>query len=322
MSNEAAGTSDRFDVTLVGEFNVDLLLYGLPEELPVERELLADRARMVLGGSPAITAHNLAALGNRVGFISLAAKDAFAALCTRELDAAGVNLSRTVEAADGVGTGLTVMLQHEHVRRMLTYPGTTTQLRFDDLDLDYLKSSRHFHLSSYFLQMSLKDDVPRLFSCLKEAGLTISLDTNDDPHEQWEPSITEALRNTDVLLPNEKEACKLARTANLEDAIVWILEYVPLVVVKRGADGAIACTREHRYAVPAMKINAIDAVGAGDSFNAGFLHGYLRGWPVEHCLRYGNLAGAYSTTAIGGVAAFQNRGAMHEFFAEGSLQVK
>jgi sugar/nucleoside kinase (ribokinase family) len=311
----------KFDVTLAGEFNLDLLLYGLPEELPVERELLADRAEMVLGGSPAITAHNLAALGNRVGFISLAAKDAFAALCMRELEMAGVDLSRTLHVADGTGTGLTVLLQHEHVRRMLTYPGTTTRLCFDDLDLEYLMSSQHFHLSSYFLQTSLKEDVARLFSFLKEAGLTISLDTNDDPNESWDLS-TDVLRHTDLLLPNEQEACRLAHAANLDDAIEWILQFVPLVVVKRGAEGAIACTREHRYVAPARKLPVIDAVGAGDSFNAGFLHGYVRGWPIERCLRYGNLAGAYSTTAIGGVAAFQDRKAMQEFLAEHSLQVK
>jgi hypothetical protein len=52
----------RFDVTLVGENNIDLLLYGLPDDLPPERELLADRMAMLLGGSPAITAKNLAVL--------------------------------------------------------------------------------------------------------------------------------------------------------------------------------------------------------------------------------------------------------------------
>jgi len=312
----------RFDVTLAGEFNLDLLLYGLPEELPVERELLAERAAMVLGGSPAITAHNLAALGNRVGFISLAAKDAFAAQCIQELEAVGVDLSRTVTATDGAASGLTVLLQHAQRRRMLTYPGTTTQLRFNHLDLDYLTSAQHFHLSSYFLQTSLKIDVPRLFALLKEAGLTISLDTNDDPYESWDSSITEVLSHTDVLLPNEQEACKLAHATNLDDAIAWILQYVPLVVVKRGAVGAIACTRQNRIAASAVPMQVTDAVGAGDSFNAGFLHGYLRGWSIEQCLHYGNLAGAYSTTAIGGVAAFQDRKAMQQFLADHSLQVK
>jgi sugar/nucleoside kinase (ribokinase family) len=58
----------RFDITIAGELNLDLILYGLPDELPPERELLADRMMLTLGGSSAILAHNLAALGSRVGF--------------------------------------------------------------------------------------------------------------------------------------------------------------------------------------------------------------------------------------------------------------
>jgi sugar/nucleoside kinase (ribokinase family) len=312
----------KFDVTFAGEFNLDLLLYGLPQELPVERELLADRAAMVLGGSPAIAAHNLAALGSRVGFVSTIAKDAFASICRREMEAIGVDLSHSVAAQDGIGTGVTVLLQHDAVRRMLTYPGTTTGLHFDDLDLDYLASARHFHLSSYFLQAALKPDVPRLFALLKEAGLTISLDTNDDPTGIWDRSITDALRHVDVFLPNEHEACHLAQVSRLDEAVDWLLQFVPLIVVKRGREGAIACTRDQRLVVPSVKVETIDAVGAGDSFNAGFLHGLLQGWPVEECLHHGNLAGAYSTTAIGGVAAFQNRAVMQQFFAAHTLQVK
>ena len=65
----------RFDVTIAGELNLDLILYGLPEQLPPERELLADRMMLTLGSSSAIVAHNLAALGSRVGFQSLIGND-------------------------------------------------------------------------------------------------------------------------------------------------------------------------------------------------------------------------------------------------------
>lgn len=55
----------QFDATMAGEITMDLLLYGLPEELPVERELVADHMALTLGGSAAITEHNLAVLGSR-----------------------------------------------------------------------------------------------------------------------------------------------------------------------------------------------------------------------------------------------------------------
>lgn len=67
----------RFDVTIAREVNLDLILYGVPEESPRERELLADRMMLTLGGSSAILAHDLAALGSRVGFQSRIGDDNF-----------------------------------------------------------------------------------------------------------------------------------------------------------------------------------------------------------------------------------------------------
>jgi sugar/nucleoside kinase (ribokinase family) len=311
----------KFDVTLAGEFNLDLLMYGLPQDIPVEREVLADRAATTLGGSPAITAHNLASLGTSVGFATRAAKDALASICQRTMEAAGVDLSYVASAEEGSGTGVTVLLQHHSVRRMLTYPGNTAHLQFNDLDLEYLTSARHFHLSSYFLQTALKPDVPRLFKLLKGAGMTISLDTNDDPSGSWDRSIVDVLRYVDVLLPNEREACQLAHASSFDQAVNWILQFVPHVVVKQGIKGASAFTRESRYFVPAVKTQAVDAVGAGDSFNAGFLHGYVQGWPFEQCLEYGNLTGAWSTTAMGGVAAFEDRHATQQFLTSHALHI-
>ena len=305
----------RFDITLAGESNLDLLLYGLPEALPLERELLADRMALTLGGSPAITAHNLAVLGSTVGFVTSSADDSFASACLRDLSAAGIDLSRVVPSPAGVGTGVTIMLQHQASRRSFTYPGSIGALSYEDLDLDYLKSARHFHLSSFFLQRRLMQDVPRLFAELKAAGLTISLDTNDDPSGRWTGPIDEALRYVDILMPNEREACSLAGESSVDAAAARLAELVPLLIVKRGSRGAAAFCGRERLDVEGLPVVTVDAVGAGDSFNAGFLHGYIHGWPLERCLRMGNLCGAFSTTGAGGISAFQSRPAMEEFFA-------
>jgi len=70
----SANSSDMnqkpFDIIIVGETNLDLILHGLPEDMPVERELLANGFDVTLGGSSSILAHNLALLGTRVGFVS------------------------------------------------------------------------------------------------------------------------------------------------------------------------------------------------------------------------------------------------------------
>jgi sugar/nucleoside kinase (ribokinase family) len=298
--------SRRFDVTLVGDTNLDLLLYGLPEELPCEDELLANEMAVRVGGSGAITAHNLAALGNKVGFITTIPDDEFGRLTQAELHRAGVDLSSSVPLRDAP-TGVTVHLQHRALRHMFTYAGATFQLTFDHLDIGYLSDSRHFHMSSYYLQRALTARIPELFAKIKAAGLTISLDPNDDPAHTWDRSILEALRSVDVLLPNEREACLIAGETNAERAVEALREMVPLLIIKRGAKGASAFTRHDEWHAPAEQVKIVDAVGAGDSFNAGFLHGWIRGWGIEQSLAFGNQAGAISTSMSGGTAAFCNR---------------
>lgn len=305
-----------FDITLVGEANLDLLLYGLPEDLTVEREWIANRMAMMLGGSPAITAHNLAAMGSRVGFITPMAGDLFAEMCLRSLRDAGVDLSRAVHVKDDLDTGVSILLQHDHSRRMLTYPGATGTLRFEDIDLDYLARSRHFHFSSYFLQERLRPDASRLLAWCKQAGLTTSLDTNDDPSGEWHASTLDLLRHVDIFMPNEREACRITGQSNAEEAIRMLAARVPLLVVKKGKRGALARRGSERWEAQGVEVCVVDAVGAGDSFNAGFLHGFLRELPVEKCLEFGNLAGAFSTTAVGGIEAFRNRDAWQAFTAE------
>ncbi|MBB5345466.1 carbohydrate kinase family protein [Tunturibacter empetritectus] len=303
----------QFDITLAGEITMDLLMYGLPEELSVEREFLATSMALTLGGSSAITAHNLAILGSRIGFIPQLGADPFTDLCLQPLLRAGVDLSRAVAPKAEIGTGLTVLLQHEHSRRALTYSGTISGLRYEDLDLAYLASGRHFHLSSFFLQRGLRDDVPKLLATMRQAGLTTSLDTNDDPENSWEGPIAETLAHLDILMPNEREACRLANESNLEDAIDKLSEMIPMLVIKRGAAGALVSHRGLRYEAPGHITGVVDVIGAGDSFNAGFLHAFVHGAGVRDCLALGNACGAYSTTAIGGTQAFSVPHRMQRF---------
>ena len=305
----------RFDVTLVGEANLDLLLYGLPAELPADRELVAEGMALTLGGSPAITAHNLASLGCKTGLITAVSDDQFGTRCLRDLGTAGVDLTRMARKEDNRGTGVSVLLQHRDSRRTLTYPGNTVDLCWADLDLDYLASARHFHLSSYFLQTGLREDVPKLFAYLKQAGLTISVDPNDDPLGLWDNSFFLVLKYIDVLMPNQREACEMMRDSNAERAIARLSDLVPVLVVKRGTRGATAIEQGRRFEAEAIAVTPIDAIGAGDSFNAGFLREWLRGSPLDQCLRFGNLAGAFSTTAAGGVEAFRNRARLDEFLS-------
>jgi sugar/nucleoside kinase (ribokinase family) len=304
----------RFDVTVAGELNLDLILYGLPDELPPERELLTDRMMLTLGSSSAIVAHNLAALGSRVGFQSRIGDDSLGQIALERLSESGVDTGGVVKVSGTTKTGLSVILQRQDWRNILTYAGTIVELTLRDLDFKFLTDSRHFHLSSFYLQKGLSPQIPELFKKIKEAGLTISLDTNDDPEDRWEGSLMEALRYVDVFLPNEREAMKVARTEDLDTAVAKLAEIVPIVVVKRGQEGSIAQRGKEKIKSPAVRVDFVDPVGAGDSFDAGFLHQFVRGADLHTCLASGNRAGAFSTTRPGGTEAFRDREYRKKFF--------
>jgi sugar/nucleoside kinase (ribokinase family) len=307
----------RPEVCVVGEINPDLILYGLPKELKPEQETLVEGFRLTLGSSSAIFAHNLAVLGTHVGMVSKIGDDAFGKMAAGWLEAGGVDVAH-VSIARTTGTGLSVILAHPHERFILTYPGTMFELSYADLDFDYIFSARHLHLSSFFLHRALRPRIPELFRCAKEKGLTTSLDTNDDPEDSWGNDLQQVLKFVDIFFPNEREAKKIAQTEELRQAIAKLSQIVPLVVVKLGPQGALARKGSQEWRVTKLQVDAIDVVGAGDSFDAGFIHLYLKGADIDECLKFANIAGAFSTTREGGTEAFRNREEVTHFFREQS----
>jgi sugar/nucleoside kinase (ribokinase family) len=302
------------DVCVVGEINPDLILYGLPKQLKPEEETLVDRFRLTLGSSSAILSHNLSVLGTRVGLVSKIGSDALGKMSMDWLASAGVDLSHVLCASNGTATGLSVILNQPEHRFILTYPGTMFELTFADLDLDFIFSARHFHVSSYFLHRALRPRIAELFRLAKTRGLSTSLDTNDDPEGKWADDLLEVLPFVDILFPNEREAKKIARIDDLNRAIEKLSETCKFVVVKLGADGALARKGHEEWRRNGMRVESKDPVGAGDSFDAGFIHRFLQGAPPQECLEYGDIAGAFSTTHEGGTEAFRDRNAVERFF--------
>jgi sugar/nucleoside kinase (ribokinase family) len=304
----------RLDVCVVGEINPDLILYGLPKDLQPERESLIQGFRLTLGSSSAIFAHNLSVLGTRVGIISKIGPDALGKMALGWLSSGGVDVTHVRQGTDTTSTGLTVILAHANERFILTYPGTMFELCYEDLDLEYVFSARHLHVSSYFLQKALRPKMADLFCKAQEKGLTTSLDTNDDPEGVWADDIHQVLPHVDFFFPNEREEKSITRKGDLAAAIGELAERVGMVVVKLGPEGAIARkgTAEWRCSPP--RVNPVDTVGAGDSFDAGFIHRYLQGANMQQCLEYASVAGAYSTTREGGTEAFRERDALARFF--------
>ena len=304
------------DVCVVGELNLDLILYGLPEELVLDREHLASDMAFTLGSSSGIFAHNLSVLGTQVGFISKIGSDPLGKMAAERLSAAGVDISRMKQATGNTSTGLTVVLPYPKHRYMLTYPGTMFEMQYSDIDLDYLCTGRHFHLSSFYLHRALRPQILNLFQQAKQAGLSTSLDTNDDPENQWAPDLLDVLKYVDVFLPNEREAKHIAQTSDLSEALNLFAGLSRFVVVKRGSAAALCRSGNQEWSLAPPPVQMVDDIGAGDTFNAGFIHAYLLGAKPEDCLAFANIAAAYSVTKPGGTEAFRDRHTLLNFIRQ------
>ena len=142
---------------------------------------------------------------------------------------------------------------------------------------------------------------------MKQSGLTTSLDTNDDPEDLWADDVKSVLKSVDIFLPNEREAFKLTGKNDVQDALEALSRFVPIVVIKCGPKGVLAKRGKNQFHAPSLPVQPMDTVGAGDSFNAGFLHKFILRSNLEECLGYGNAVAALSTTRAGGTEALRDR---------------
>jgi len=293
----------RFDVVAIGEINADLILSGDVQPAFGQVEKLVRDANLCIGSSAAIFACGAARLGLKTAIIGKVGSDMFGEFMTDSLDARGIDISGVV-IDQHVRTGLTVILSKGRDRAILTYPGTISALRFSEIDFSVVHRARHLHLSSFFLLDSLRPDIPRLCREAREAGLTVSLDTNYDPAEKWDDGLQEALRHVDIFLPNAVEAKAIAGQELVENAMGTLAGRIPLMAIKLGEQGAMA----KQGAAPMIvlgpwKVDVVDTVGAGDSFDAGFLFGFLRGWELREALELALCCGSLSTRKSGGTDA-------------------
>jgi sugar/nucleoside kinase (ribokinase family) len=289
-----------FDILVAGEINPDLILSGEVEPAFGQAERLVRDARLEVGSSSAIFACGAARLGLRVAFLGVCGDDLFGRFMLEAMRARGVDVAR-IRLAPDERTGISVLLNRGHDRAILTFLGAMGALRTEAITADLLRAARHLHVSSYFLQTGLQPGLPDLFARAQGMGLTTSLDTNWDPANAWRGA-ADVLGHTTVFLPNAAEVCAIAGTADVGAAATVLATEAGIVAVKLGAEGALGAQGGRLLRVPAIPVEPVDTVGAGDSFDAGFLCAYLWGWDLERCLRLGAACGALSTQAAGGVA--------------------
>lgn len=298
----------KFDIIALGELNVDLILNQIEGEPEIGKEKFAKQMILTLGSSTAIFAANAAALGAKVAFCGMIGNDSFGDLVETSLQKKGVDTCYLIRQ-DKYATGATICMSYDEDRANLTYQGAMDYMSLDDIDPEVFKTTKHIHISSIYMQSGVKRDLKKILELCQANGVTTSLDSQWDPVEKWDLDWKTILPMVTVFMPNETELKFLTRCNTLEEAIEAIRPYTNAAVIKCGSKGSILIRKGQpdRKQAALLNKNVVDCIGAGDSFNSGFITRLAAGDPLDRCQEYGNMTGAVNTTAAGGTTAFTCR---------------
>jgi ribokinase len=288
----------QYDVITALDICVDLIVKGDVEPQFNQAEKLVDEYYLEMGGTACIFACQCAKLGLSTIGIGVAGGDLFGELTIRRLKECGVDVN-SVRIYDSLKTGLGVALNKGNDRAILTYIGTIDAVKPEWIE-EKLHLARHLHIAGYYLMSSLKPHWERLTAYAKSCGLTISLDTNWDPSEQWD-GIYKLSPYVDLFMPNDNEVMAITGESDAFRGLEKLSGYFKTVVMKMGEKGAAIISDGKIQYIKSTPVKVVDTIGAGDSFNGGFLYGWLNGLPLEDCLRIGCFCGSSNVKMQGGI---------------------
>lgn len=299
-----------WDVVVVGDFFMDTVMSGFEAFPRLGQEAFAQAMRQEIGGGAAITSCGLSRLGSTVAVLGVVGKDDGLWICKR-LIAQGVHAS-ALEHHPTEPSGVTVSISTAEDRSYLTYYGANEQLPYllNNVDARLLMTqARHVHFACGPDPGFHADLFPQLHS----AGCKISLDVGW--HEYWltDPDNEIILREADLFFPNEREASLITGRTDPEDMLQTLSRRgARNIALKLGAAGALLCWDGELIHCPPYPVTPVDTTGAGDCFDAGFIHAWLNGESPEQCLRTAAVCGALSTRALGGIASFPSQEELEE----------
>jgi sugar/nucleoside kinase (ribokinase family) len=294
-------TPKTTDVIVAGEIFADLIMSGFPAWPQPGTEAFASEFRREVGGGAAITANGLARLGSRAAVLSVLGCDG--EWIVEKLNQLGV-LTSQLQFDPLDSTPVTVAISTPEDRTFLTYPGSNRMLPGklrDAASSGALASARHIHLG-WAPDLNLATE---LLTEIRGNGCSISLDVGW--HEAWlaDSRSMKLMPALDIFFPNEPEALRMTGERDPERSLrLFETAGAKRVALKLGTGGAALLWDGEIFRVDPYPVNTVDTIGAGDCFDAGFLHFWLQGAPPLTCLRAANFCGAASTEAYGGIAGF------------------
>ena len=270
----------KWDVYVYGDVNIDLVVPGVSSLPKPGQEDEVPVMDTYVGGGAALFALGIGKLGLHPVFQGEVGDDCYGELIRKEFAAKNIDDS-LLETSRTKKTGISISFTNEKDRSFLTYRGTNAGISIDKVDIEGVKNASHIHMTGY---EGSKNHAAYL-SLLKRVKA-------------------------------ETEAIHYGRTKTAQEAAREFAKDCDRVVIKLGSSGSFAIENGKEVFLPAYRVKAVDTTGAGDSFNAGFVYGFLTGKGLEECLACGNACGALNVTAYGGNTGFPDKEGLKEFMGK------
>jgi len=296
------------DVACMGILVADV--FGRPiDQWPQRGRLsLVDEMGMGVGGCASNAGIDLAKLGAKVAVIGRVGRDGFGDFVRATLNASGVDTSTIVVDPEAGTSGTMVMVHGDGERSFIHYPGANARVQPEDMPDEVLQRSKIVFIAGTNVMPGFDGEpAAQVLRRAKEAGATTCLDTVWDATGRWMEIIAPMLPHADIFLPSIAEAAEIVKETEPAKIAEKLMAYgIKIVGLKMGEQGCYLRTAGEELRLPAFRVDSIDGTGSGDAFAAGFLRGYLEGWPLERTGRFANAVGALCTTAMGTTAGVRS----------------
>jgi sugar/nucleoside kinase (ribokinase family) len=286
-----------FEIVIPGSYFFDLIFTGLPAFPELGGEVYSRQIDVVPGGGSLNTSIALRRLGVGVGWITRLGNDFFSSYIAQLLEAEELDQT-LVQRLDSPLRRVSVALSYPTDRAFVSYTDPTPNVV--DMALQTLEQADFRHL--HFTGLTIDPRMPGLLRAAHARGIVVSMDCQHRDDTLETPLVRDILSQVDLFMPNALEARRLTQTDSTHAALAVLRAIVPQVVIKQGAEGALAAQGDQVYHSPALAVEVLDTTGAGDVFNAGFLAAKLQSLPLAECLRWGNFCGGRSVTGVGGTS--------------------
>ena len=296
------------DVACVGILVADVVgkpIDGLPERGKLQ---LADTMELHSGGCAASTGVALSCIGISTAILGMVGQDGFGDFMVQAMEKHGLDASGIVRSARANTSATMVMVHSDGERSFVHYLGANAEFSLADVKFDLIESARLVHVGGSNLMTSLDGEpTAELLRRARAAGVMTSLDTAWDSRGRWIALIAPCFEHLDYFVPSIEEARMITGKHRPEEVAAFLIDRgVKTVGLKMGGDGCYIRTRDAELRVPAFKVDAVDALGAGDSFAAGFLTGVIQGWDLEKTARFANAVGAMSVMSLGATTGIRS----------------